>query len=84
VCSGGTSPGMWMLSYRSGSNAITAFHSRNRVFAVSASAAPEVSARTLAVITFSRRSQYPIGHHVCCLYRPGDPGPFSLNALKVH
>jgi hypothetical protein len=54
VCSDGTSPGMWMLS-PFGSNAITAFYSRNRVFAFSASAAPEVSARTLSVITFSRR-----------------------------
>jgi hypothetical protein len=43
-----------------GSNAITAFYSRNRLFSVSASAAPEVYARTLSVITFSPQSHYQL------------------------
>jgi hypothetical protein len=47
------------------------------VFAVSASAAYAFRDNV------SRQPHYPIGHHVCCLYRPSDPGPtFGLNEHK--
>jgi hypothetical protein len=84
LCGGGTSPGMWMLSYRSAPTRHRVLFQEPGVCLLRFGRAG-VSARTLSVITFSRQSHYPIGHHVCCLYRPGYPGPaFGLNALGFH
>jgi hypothetical protein len=74
-CSRGTWPVMRVVSIRLplGSNAITRSILGNAGFRASTSSA------------LSGLNHRPIGHHACCLYWPGHPGPaFGLNALRFH